>query len=508
MSTIRRQSIISSVVIYIGFAIGMLNIFFFTSKSLTAEGSLFTEEQYGLTSIFIAISSLMASFAMMAMPSFIYKFYHYYNDHLPPRKNDMITWSLLISCIGFLLVMIAGWFFKDLVIRKFGQNAPLLLVYYYWIFPMGLGLTIYTVLEAFALGMGKAVVASFLREVQWRLWTTLLILLMLLGVINDYDTFIKLFGFGYPVIALTLFIYLIATGKLHFTFKVSKVSKRFFGKIVRLCTFVYAGVIIFTISQVFDTIVIASRLENGTAKAGIFGLAAIMASIIQAPQRGVIAASITHLSKAWKDKNRGLLQRVYQRSSINLLIFAAGIYLLILLNYREAIYTFQLQDSYLAGFNVFVLIGLTRVIDMGTGVNGQIISTSTYWKFELISGVILLALMLPLTLFLTKRYDILGPAYSSLISISIYNLIRIAFLWRKFKLFPFTKESIYTVLLAAACFAICHFAFLSLHGFGGLVIRSVAFIVLYSTGVIYFNLSPDLGPVWQTVQKRLGLKRN
>ena len=30
------------------------------------------------------------------------------------------------------------------------------------------------------------------------------------------------------------------------------------------------------------------------------------------------------------------------------------------------------------------LLGITMIIDMGTGVNAQIIATSTYWKFELI----------------------------------------------------------------------------------------------------------------------------
>ena len=37
MSNIRRQSIISSVVIYIGFAIGLLNIYLFTRQGLSAN---------------------------------------------------------------------------------------------------------------------------------------------------------------------------------------------------------------------------------------------------------------------------------------------------------------------------------------------------------------------------------------------------------------------------------------------------------------------------------------
>ena len=276
MSTIRRQSIISSAVIYSGFAVGMLNTYFFTRY--------FEEAQYGLTSIFIAIATMMYVFAMMAAPSYIFKFYHYYNDHLPPRKNDMITWSLLVSLFGFLLVMIAGWFFKDVVIRKFGEKSPILLTYYYWIFPMGLGLTIYSVLEAYAWNLGKAVLTSFLKEVQWRLLTTVLIVLMITGIIKDFSLFIKLYAFTYPAIALTLFIYLVATKKIHFTFRVSKVSRRYFGKILRLCLFVYSGTLIFTLSQVFDTLVLA--VKSGADAAGIFALAQIMGSVIQAPQRG------------------------------------------------------------------------------------------------------------------------------------------------------------------------------------------------------------------------------
>ena len=499
MGNIRRQSIISSAVIYLGFAIGFLNTYFFTKQGL------FTEAQYGLTTLFIAIATMMMAFANLAMPSYIYKFYPYYNDYLPPRKNDMITWALLVSIIGFILVMAAGISFKHLVIRKYQTNSELLTQYYYWIFPMGLGLTIYTILEAYALALRKSVLANFLREVQWRLITTVLIVLFITHIIKDFDLFIKLFAFTYPGIAITLFIYLIATKKIYFTFKISKVSRRFFKKILALCLFVYSGSLIFTISQVFDSFVIASVLKDGLAKAGIFGLAAIMTSVIQAPQRGIISSSISDLSHAWKDKNMGLLQRVYQRSSINLLIFASGIFLLIWMNFSEAVAAFNLKPVYLDSAFVFFILGLTKIIDMGTGVNAQIIATSTYWRFELISGIILLTLMLPLTYILTKEYGIIGPAYASLISISIYNIVRIIFLWVKFKLFPFTVQTIYTLLLAAACYAICYFAFDNVHGLIGMILRSIVFIALYAIGVLYLNLSPDVKPVLQTIRKRLGI---
>ena len=395
-----------------------------------------------------------------------------------------------------------------MVIRKFGTNSPQLVAYYYWIFPMGFGLTLYTVLEAYAWSLHKSVVTNFFREVQWRLFTTVLIVLFITNTIKDFDLFIKLFAFTYPGIAVSLFAYLFFTKQIHFTFKVSKVSRRFLKKIIALCSFVYGGVLIFTISKVFDTIVIASLLNDGAAKAGIFGLATIMTSIIQAPQRGIISASVSHLSKAWKDKNMPLLQKIYQRSSINLLIFACAIFLLIWMNFADGITTFGVKPVYLSGAWIFFILGLTTIIDMGTGVNAQIIATSNYWKFELVSGVILLIIMLPLTYILTKNYGIIGPAIATMVSITIYNIIRIVFLWKKFRLFPLTIHSLYTVLLAAACYGICHFAFRNMHGLAGMFTRSLVFILLYVVGITYMKLSPDIRPVILTIKKRLGIKKD
>ena len=500
MSHIRRQSIISSLVIYIGFAVGLLNTYFFTRKGN------FSGAEYGLTTIFIAIASLMYSIASMAMPSYIFKFYHYYHDNLPPRRNDMITWSLLISSLGFVLVAVAGWFLKNLVIQKFDAHSPLLITYYYWIFPFGLGLTIYSVLEAYTWGMGKPIVANFIREVQWRLFTTILIVLFITHTITDFDLFIKLYAFTYPAIAIFLFVYLLVNKKIHITFKISKVSRRFFKKILVLCAFFYGGTLIFTLSHVFDSFVIASVLDDGLDKAGIFALASLMSSIIQAPQRGIISASISHLSRAWKEKNMALLQRIYQRSSINQLIFACAIFLLIWINFSEAISTFGLKPSYEDAKWVFFLLGLTKIIDMGTGLNAQIIATSNYWRIELISGIILLILILPLTYFLAKSYGIIGPAIASLVSINIYNIIRIIFLWKKFKLFPLTIHSLQTILLAAASYGICYFTCKEIHGIAGMFIRSIAFIFLYAAGTVYWKLSPDIYPVVQTIKKRLGWK--
>src|SRR6185295_3904591 len=133
MSNIRRQSIISSLVIYIGFAIGLLNIYLFTRQGLSSDDH-FTDAQFGLYNAFIAIATTMMAFANLAMPSYIYKFFPYHKDHLPPKKNDIFTWALLVSSVGSSLVVIAGIIFKNFVVRKYIEHSPEIVLYYNWIF--------------------------------------------------------------------------------------------------------------------------------------------------------------------------------------------------------------------------------------------------------------------------------------------------------------------------------------------------------------------------------------
>lgn len=501
MSSIRRQSIISSVVIYIGFAVGLFNMYLFTKEGI------FITSEYGLYNAFIAIATIMMAFSNLAMPSYIYKFYPYYKDHLPFKKNDQLTIAVVVSTIGFTLVVLAGILMKGIVVRKYSTNAPEIVIYYNWIFILGFGLMVYNILEAYAWQLHKSVFTNFLKEVLWRIFITVLIVLFSTGIIDNFDLFIRLFSFSYPFIALVLLLYLVFTKKIHFTFKISIVSRRFFKSILRLCSFVYAGSLIFTIAQVFDSLVIASVLKDALGKLAVYSVAQNIAGMISVPQRGIVSASIPHLSKAWKDKNMGLLQRIYTRSSISMLLFACGLFSLIVLNFTDAVITFDLKGTYLDGYYVVILLGLTKIVDMGTGVNSQIIGTSTYWRFEMLSGVVLILCMLPLSYVMTVEYGIVGTGIASVISISIYNIVRIAFLWKKFRLFPFTVQTLYTILLAATCYAACYFAFVNIHGLPGLFLRSIAFILLYAAGAIYLNLSPDIKPVLDGVRKRFGLKK-
>jgi len=499
MSTIRRQSILSSIIIYGGFALGFVNILLFTRW--------FTTGEYGLINMFMALANIMFSFANLGTQAYVYKFYPYYKDNLAPKENDLISWALLVSFIGFILVMAGGIFFKDLVIRKFGQQSPQLIKYYYWIFPFGFGLTLYTLLEAFAWHLKRSVLTNYLREVQFRLFLTVLILLSYVGILKSFDILIRIYALTYLLLALTLLLYLVATRQIHFTFRPSRVTKKFLPKILTQASLVWSGGLLYNVSFFFAQIVIAAVVPDGLSFVGIYALAQNIASLIQAPQRGIIAASTGPISRAWKDKDYGRLDRIYKRSSINQLIFSVGVFILIWLNFTDGVLFFHLKPEYLAAQYVFLFIGLTRILDMGTGLNGQLIATSTFWRFDFFTGVILAGVTLPLNYILTKRDGFIGPAVADLITFAIYNGIRWAFLYRKFGMQPFTKKTIYTLGVGLLGYFICHALLAGVHGFPGLFSRSLVFIGIFAAGVLGLRLSDDVLPVWNTLKKKMGLVR-
>lgn len=497
MSTIRRQSIISSFIVYFGFALGFFNTYLFTR-----EGG-FAKEIYGLTGIFIAIANIIFAIAGLGMPSYLVKFFPYYKSHLPDKKNDQLAWALLAPCFGFLLVLIAGIFFKDILVNKVFNNSPELLQYYYWVFPFGFGYTIFMVLEAYAWQHKKSVLSNFLKEVLFRFLVTVLIVLTTWHFIKTIDAFVVLYSFTYLAVVAYLLFHFYKNNQLHLSFRFSHVSRRFYKKILTLVSFVWAGGLVFNLANVFDSIIIAAILPNGMAALAPFLLAQNITSLIQAPQRAVISASVGPLSQAWKEKDYRKINLIYHRSSINQLIFASAMFCLIWLNFEDGIHTFHLQQDYLAAKWAFFFMGLTKVIDLGTGVNSQIIGTSTFWRFEFVSGLVLLALMLPLNWLLTQRMGILGPAVSNIISFSIYNLIRYVFLWKKFKMQPFTSKTVLALLLAAVCYYICFVLFNPYQGLQWMVLRSGLFSVLFLAGMFLLKLSPDVQPVLATVKKRL-----
>lgn len=505
MSTIRRQSIISTLLIYAGFFFGAINTYLFTQQGVLETS--FTLEQYGLTRAIIVTANFLYGFASFGLAAVIYKFFPYYKDNLKQHENDLLSICLVLAVIGFILTMLAGIVFEPLIIRKFSAKSPLLVQYYFWIFPFLFFYLFFSILEAYAWSLRKTILPNFLRETGFRISTTLLIILFIAGGIN-FELFVKLFSCLYAICFFILLWYLIRIKKFNFTLTLSKVTRKFWRKMITLAMFVCGGLVIQVTAQSIDSFVIASYVKDGLTYLAVYDFSTYVCSLIQAPQRSMIAISIPVLSQAWKDKDFPTVQKVYSRSSLNLLMIALFIFLLIWLNYDDAINAFGLNPTLKAGKIVVLLWSLKYIIDMGTGVNSQIIGTSVFWRFEFLSGIVLVLLAVPLNIILVKRIGIDGAAWSSLIAFTIYNLIRLQFLWQKFKMQPFSINTFYVIIHALLCYIICYLLFRHMHGFGAMILRSAVFVILFLITAFQLKISPDIAPVWATIKKRINRRRS
>ena len=153
------------------------------------------------------------------------------------------------------------------------------------------------------------------------------------------------------------------------------------------------------------------------------------------------------------------IKRIYKRSCINLLIMALFIFGNLWLNVADGMRVLHIQREYEAGIATIFILGMVRIIDAGTGLSAMVINTSTYWRFDFISGVILLAFRLPLTYYLIMHYGIIGSAFAELFAYSLYNFIRFEFLRRKFNMQPFDHKTLLTFVAAAVSFGVPYFYF-------------------------------------------------
>jgi O-antigen/teichoic acid export membrane protein len=497
MSQIRKRSIKATIWIYIGFCIGALNTYFLTHKNW------FSTDENGLTRVLIEVSMLIFAFSTFGAPTYLFKFFPYYKDNIEDKQNDLLGVALKVTMVGFLVTCSGLLLLEPLIVRKFSENSLLFVEYFYWCIPMGFFILLYNILEPYAYGYDEGVITSMLKETLLRFYTLIVIVLRVFDFIS-FDTFIGLFAIQYAIISIALIIYLKRKNQLWVTFKTSRVTRKFRKKIWAVMALTFIVIVVNVLRTSIDGLVLAAKENLGAV--GIFGLAAYMVSVMQAPFRSMVAVTIPILSRAWKRKDIKEIARIYKRSSINLLTFSLFIFFCIWLNFDNAIHYFQINPDYLEGKWVFFILGMVAVIEMGTGVNSQIIGTSVYWRFELWTSILLTAMIIPLSYMLTVTYGIFGPAFANIISFIVYNIIRCLFLWKKFNMQPFTRKTFEVILLAAGAYFITYFALSKLTGLWSIILNTSLFTILYLPLVYQLNISPDFKPVVHSLRNKY-LKR-
>lgn len=487
MSEIRRKGLISTFWIYIGFAIGALNTFLF------ARNGFFNAQDYGLATGLIQIGLLLSAFSALGCYGLLYKFFPYYKRRLPNEQNDLLSLTLFIALVGFVMVAIVGVFAQPIIIKKFGGNSPQLVQYFYYSYFLAAGFLLYTILEYHGWNLKLQLFTNILREVIVRLYVLVLIVLKLFGLIS-FERFLLFYCFQYLVIALIFLCYLLKQNQIHLVLKISFVTKKFTKVIIRYLSYGFTGTVVNTLRTVMDILVLSSF--NGLVAAGVYTLASFVATILQAPYRSLVSITIPILSNAWKEKNYKEINRIYKRSSINLLLFSLVTFGFIWINFEPFVFILHLNKEYLVGKNVLLILSIANIIEMGTGVNGQIIGTSTLWKFEFYTNIILGIIITTCSYFFTKYlFGINGPALALLFGIIIYNFIRIYFLYKKYNFSPFSKKTLLAIILLPFIIFFAKMSLGYLPFYVGLILANLFMALFFALSIYKLNMSPDVKPI-------------
>lgn len=498
MGIIQKQSIKSSIFILIGFLIGALNM-------LLLFPAFLSQAQIGLTRAMIDTSLTLASLSSLGTLALVYKFFPFYNDHLEAKKNDLPAITLTVNIIGFLLVLMLGIIFKDFIIRKMGKSHEFG-SHFFYVFPFTFLMILFSWAESFAWGLKKAVATNFLKETGIRILTTVLILLLALKWI-DFSSFITLFSLLYLLPVIIILIILIRTGNWKLRVQpISRVTLRLKKKLVTYALFVFGAQFLNVLAKTNDTFLILGL--RGLSDTGIFAIAIYVTAIMEIPQRSMNSISIPILAESWKNNNIKNIKNIYTKSVSNLLVIALGLFGIIWLNIHDL--TFFLNSlshkggqDYKMIESVVMIMGIAKVIDLGTGINSQIIGTSNYWRFDFYTNVFYTFFSIPLNFILIKHFGLTGLAYSNLIALTLYNGIRYIFLWKKFDLQPYNFSHLRIVILSALIYLCIHNIPQSSNLYIDIIIRTIIFIGLFVPALYLTKAAPELTSIINEKYKQL-----
>lgn len=492
MGTIRKQSIVSSIFIYIGFAIGAVNILFLFPR-------YFTPEEFGLTRILVDISLILSTLCTAGAIPIAFKFFPYYEARLERKKNDLVSISLFIVLISCLAIYFLFPQFEPLFIRKFGARSPLLADHIKLVIPLTISLALLGIIEVFAWIAGKTIVANFSRELLLRVFVMFLIAAWVGGLFINFEKWITTYSLIYlPLVGIVL-VSVLSTRKISISVHVSSLTKRLSPLMLKFGGAYFLSALLNIIARTNDTLIIASQSAGGLADAAIFTIATYLITVMDVPQRSMISSATPQIAKAWKEKDMAKLDRLYKKTALNLLIIAAGILGLIIINIPLLLNI--LGPAYYGLPLLLLILGTGKLIDLGTGMNSQILQLSKYWRIDLFTNMLFVVVSILLNYFLTKKFGILGTAYGSLIAIIVFNLIRFIYIKRIYGLQPFSKKNALALISASVTTGICFL--LPLPGlFLAGTIKTILFISAYVFITLKLNISSDITELWQMAKNR------
>lgn len=439
MGIVQSQSIKNTFITFFGFGIGAINALFLYTNFL---GKM----HYGIVSTILSGANLMMPFMAFGVQNTMIRFFSQYKTE--EKREEFLTFMLFFPLVLIVPISLIFYVFYIPISNNWVIENPSLKPFFWLIPVVGLFMGYFEIFYAWVKVHMKSVAGNFISEVLYRL----VIMFLLIAVHFDWITKDScVYG-----IALSYFAQLV--GMKWYAFSVKMPVFRFvipenLKDIFQYSFFIIVsgGVAVMLID--FDKVMIPQYKD--ISQNALYAVAIFISTVIAVPSRAMtqIIAPIT--AKLIIEKKHDELDDLYKKSAINLQLIGGFIMLLIFLNIKQL---YQLiPNNYGGGTSVVFLIGLSKFYDVLLGNNNSIIVNTKYYRMVLFFGVFTVFLMIGLNMLLIPIYGIFGSALATLITVAIYNTIKLVFVVKKMQLYPFTIKTIYSLVIIALCFSLFYF---------------------------------------------------
>ena len=151
-----------------------------------------------------------------------------------------------------------------------------------------------------------------------------------------------------------------------------------------------------------------------------------------------------------------------------------------------------LPEEYRGGFTIVFLIGLVKVYDSLLGNNNAILYNSDHYLTLLIMGVFLALLVILLNYILIPIYGLNGAAIATFIAVAAYNTVKLVYVKSKFKIHPFTFETLKVFAILLILGSIFYVLALPFHPLVNIAIKGLLTIAVYLVILYRFKVSDDV----------------
>jgi len=481
-----KQSIRGTIYSYVGVILGTINV-------LVLMPTLLLAEEIGLINLLVALSNIFAEFSALGFNQVTTRLFSYFRDK-QNKNNGYLYVVLLVTCIGFILSVIAFFFVKPALISSGGGNTSLFANYIFLLIPLIGGTLFYNVFDNLLKVLYSSTVGTFYKEVIFRVLVFINLLMVYLDLYK-FHVFLVIYIITLLLPTVFLFINIARKGELSF-----KRSKGFIGsglrkQMIKVASFgMMSSVASMAITNI-DKYLVTAYLDLKST--GIYSIAFFMGSLILKPSAALSKISSVILADSWKNNDLKTIFTIYRKGCAHMYLIGVYILLGIWINIGNIFHL--LPSEYAKGEMVVLIIGLAFLVEMISGASGMIMATSrdfpllTYFRIS--SGVVLVTA----GYFLIPEYGINGAAFSVLCSHLTLSISKIVFMYIKFKIHPFDRNMLFISLIAILSYGLIMFLPELQNVFVDIVVRSGLFTLLFLFLTLKFKVSQSVRDIFQSV---------